>query len=1413
MKQTSITPFLTVGMSPHQLRLRERLIEPLQTEYAVWAAASAPSTPPDSERIIHFLLHALSGQQARLVSLRNLKDDFNGRYNRAYDEHERREHILATCRELGRSERELEGDRKALDRWFGHDGLMDRFQKRFSESERLICFILERLGVIAAREIAGSDGEEAILFWRRISLENAVIPLLGHDGDNRLPVAAFDCLSAVVRSLPAAIRTECVSASTLQFVCRCALEPSQQVWLQTSALELLSYISLASLESALHKRLGQPAPDRDDMFVRRRAVAFFGEMLPVTPSLAVLLPIVMNDPSDYVRQAIPAAVRYDASLLEKIALDDPSPQVRAAALLAVLPPEDGGRLVEDGSALICRVMEHETDVFVLRVCLKVVAEGARILGGRGDEAAMAIWHDVLSPAVKHLRHQSPHLPLRRWAAQAGELLWCVSDPARRELLLGLSRELSGIEKGSSRTLPAALTINHDERTLSRVVALLCQDGFSCELSRRGNRYRLAKGDSFRFKWWRLFHELRTPSPDKRQAFNHTIGRHFSGEIRTPSAIMAEVSPTKVPGEPLFMAEENGWRPFLPLPDEFVSALRGWLPRPKTRIVTSEGITELAPPRSPLRRLRAAILLTTRFSRYARLRNWHESSHTSPSEYLEAMGRLGFTVRFIPHEGDKEPGDQTISRFFPLAVPFLSSEHLSRATDYFLSVYENSLEDLGIFAAILLGVFLVERMCLNGIAKRSRRNIPLVVGGWGTRGKSGTERLKAALFSANGYGVVSKTTGCEPMMLHSFPFDFLREMFIFRPYDKASIWEQQRVMELAYDIGTEVMLWECMGLNPVYVNILQQCWMQDDIATITNTFPDHEDIQGPAGLNIAEVMTEFIPKQSVLITSEEQMLPILADAAQRSGTRLIATGWLEAGLLTKDVLKRFPYEEHPYNVALVLALADTLGFDRDHAIKEIPERVIPDIGVLKAYPEARLRTRGLQFINGMSANDRYGCLENWRRMGLDSFSPEKAPGRWVTTVVNNRADRVARSKVFAQIIVDDISADRHFLIGSNLHGLTGYIEQALEEHVSELSLWRDVGDATLPSPLDILEATARRYRVPLSESQLEAQFQVMSGGLTGSAESGCSPLSCDNEQLRQKLVEAGCRHADQIVHHHSRNREVFEEYRRFAGKLKKSYVFDTQELDRASFEDYLDIGDRLEKAHAVDYPELDKEYRELVRKWFREKIVVIEDQHLSGEQLVNRICDETPPCFSNRIVGLQNIKGTGLDFVYRWQAWDLCHSACADLKSENPTEVSRGLAELTAFKGFGLLCEEHVRSTVAAVRPLPFAQSEQFQAELSIIISNLETSMKEVVGTLNDTRERNLVTRCIDVIEAFLDAGDSIRRRKAADRIYRDLITERISRHRAALELQTLVRRQKGGWLGDKLYRFKRHLSRLTPARP
>ena len=173
----------------------------------------------------------------------------------------------------------------------------------------------------------------------------------------------------------------------------------------------------------------------------------------------------------------------------------------------------------------------------------------------------------------------------------------------------------------------------------------------------------------------------------------------------------------------------GW-PWLPLVDELLSCLDQWDRR--LRRYTSEGVTDIVAPSALWRRLWARLVLTVRFADYARLRNWREDAQASPAGYLTAVARLGFAVQFIPYPaagGLPETADPLVQRFFPEPVPSAAPTRLGAGTpmaaaplldrpgralalwplgdwsslwerfrDYFFSVYQNSLFDLGVFLA-------------------------------------------------------------------------------------------------------------------------------------------------------------------------------------------------------------------------------------------------------------------------------------------------------------------------------------------------------------------------------------------------------------------------------------------------------------------------------------------------------------------------------------------------------------------------------------------------------------------------------------------------------------------------------------------------------------------------------------------
>ncbi len=586
----------------------------------------------------------------------------------------------------------------------------------------------------------------------------------------------------------------------------------------------------------------------------------------------------------------------------------------------------------------------------------------------------------------------------------------------------------------------------------------------------------------------------------------------------------------------------------------------------------------------------------------------------------------------------------------------------------------------------------------------------------------------------GHRMVSKTTGCEAMFLYADAFGKTHELFLFRPYDKATIWEQVNIVQLSARLRSHVFLWECMGLTPSYINIIQRQWMKDDIATIVNTYPDHEDLQGPAGINIPQVMTYFIRKGGHCITSEQQMTPILEQCAREIGSNFTTVGWLEPGLLTSDMLDRFPYAEHPNNIALVKELGNQLSLDGDFSVKEMADRVVPDLGVLKVYAPASIRSRKLQFVNGCSANERFGALGNWTRLEFDQQDPTKESGVWVSVVVNNRADRIARSRVFAAILAEDIEVDRIFLIGSNLQGMMGYTRESFDGVLDQI-------DFSSPemTPLEHWRNWTLKMRLPTSQEELKNYQEAIIDG--------------DEKPEFASFYE-----------------KAFSEYEALASTVSTNDAW-------------------MSKAKSQ------------LRSWFERKFIIVQDYFSTGDQTINRIINETPPGYTHKVMGMQNIKGTGLDFVYRFQAWDLCYNACHKIKSKKLKMAREGLSALSSFADYGLLCEEEVQDAIRVATEQHVPKDRGIREQLELIESTMVKALDGIKSSLgtDDTQNSSswigiVYERCLTLIERLLDGGDAIRRRRIADQVYRDMANLRISPAKAASEIQRMNKRQKGGWL-------------------
>ena len=714
--------------------------------------------------------------------------------------------------------------------------------------------------------------------------------------------------------------------------------------------------------------------------------------------------------------------------------------------------------------------------------------------------------------------------------------------------------------------------------------------------------------------------------------------------------------------------------------------------------------------------------------------------------------------------------------------------------YWYTAGRNTMPHLALFMLLLLLLFFMRHRREYNHMRYSVGKIPLVVGGWGTRGKSGTERKKCALFECMGLSVYSKTTGCEAMFLHSIPGQNAQELYLFRPYDKATIWEQGRCVDLACKLEAQVMCWECMALNPAYVEILQQEWMQDRIATLTNTYPDHEDIQGPAGRDLPYVMNRFIPRDGVVFTAEEQMVPILREEALRKNTELHQIHWKDVFYLTPDVMDRYPYKVHPENMALVLQLAESLGVPRDFALKEIADKIVPDIGVLKVFPEGRYLGRHLYFINGCSANERRGFLSNWVRMGYDTHNPKANPERWIVPVVNNRADRIPRSKVFADIMVMDVSVHRIVAIGTNLSGLKGYIADSLTRRIDSLELPQAFRNA-VPSDAD-LDAALRDVLGDLkwecyTEDDVRQSIGIMLRG-----------VNIDDELVAQVLADysgtdAGGVISALITPAHV-NKTVLGDIVAFASMFEerwKSY--------RTLF---AEMRSRLEQS---DFDGALHHLHETFRKGFMERLLIIDDPLVTGDQIVHYIAKRVPPGFETHLMGTQNIKGTGLDFVYRWLALEKTVDAAKNLFDPLDSKRQEALDHFATSKEYGLLNTEVALDALNEATGHPYFQNMSGQKQLRKIIENIHKSrlkLEDLEVTEEADEKKKIKDFLLTLGESLFEIGESKRRVKTANHIYDLLCAGLISHDKAAEILRGITKEQKGGWLPERIKKWRKRLA-------
>lgn len=280
---------------------------------------------------------------------------------------------------------------------------------------------------------------------------------------------------------------------------------------------------------------------------------------------------------------------------------------------------------------------------------------------------------------------------------------------------------------------------------------------------------------------------------------------------------------------------------------------------------------------------------------------------------------------------------------------------------------------------------------NVLAIRRRAKLSHVIYVNGTRGKSSVTRLIDAGLRAGGLRCFCKTTGTLPMVIDTKG----NESQLYRR-GCANIREQLSILRRAAMENAQVLILECMAVDPVLQAVSQHRMVRADIGVLTNVRLDHTDVMGSTLPEIAQSLSNTIPKRGALFTAEQEQFALLARNAEAMGTEIFQA-------LPREDQEEGTLPDFNENVELALAVCGYLGVDRQTALRGMAG-FHRDPYALSVF---HLPDGGI-FVNAMSANDPQSTVMVYHTVKerLD-FS-----GEGLILLLNSRRDRPERTAQLA-----------------------------------------------------------------------------------------------------------------------------------------------------------------------------------------------------------------------------------------------------------------------------------------------------------------------------------------------------------------------------------------------------------------
>lgn len=304
----------------------------------------------------------------------------------------------------------------------------------------------------------------------------------------------------------------------------------------------------------------------------------------------------------------------------------------------------------------------------------------------------------------------------------------------------------------------------------------------------------------------------------------------------------------------------------------------------------------------------------------------------------------------------------------------------------------------IFFIMILLYFVIE----NRINRACLSSFKVVIHVNGIRGKTSTCRhIDAALRTK--YKVFTKTTGTDAMMIHTDGTETP-----VRRLGPANIHEQLRIIRLARREGAEILVLECMAVNPELQKIAQEHIVRSNITVITNVRYDHVFEMGDTLEEIADSLSSTIPKDGTLYTADSRAARLFREKCRDKNCRLILCS-------ADSVIQE--------NISIARKISSSLGItgsDFERSLSSVKE----DFGTRRLYPMKNKNGEVFHFLNLFSANDPQSTRNNVEDAGNGFHN--------LCFLYNHREDRPDRALLFARYFFPHYKNHTVFLTGKGAY---------------------------------------------------------------------------------------------------------------------------------------------------------------------------------------------------------------------------------------------------------------------------------------------------------------------------------------------------------------------------------------------